>query len=227
MIRTACLAALVAGTLLGAQSASATVNLSDRISQVINGLRKNSTFSARDFSFTLNRASGGVTYMFTGIEGVRVLNGTDFTVVNDWVDEQPVPNGPFNGGGYTFTHEVLDSVLGDPPEPQSPFNGGGYTFTHEVIDRYFGDAPQDEGEDESGQTSGGVFNGGGYTFTHEVLNSYFPDEPEQEHLLIAPPVEQQAAVMPVPEPASWAMMIGGFALVGAALRGRRAAVRIA
>lgn len=35
------------------------------------------------------------------------------------------------------------------------------------------------------------------------------------------------AIMAVPEPASWALMIGGFALAGGALRQRRAAVRFA
>ncbi|MBO9574743.1 MAG: PEPxxWA-CTERM sorting domain-containing protein [Sphingobium sp.] len=36
-----------------------------------------------------------------------------------------------------------------------------------------------------------------------------------------------AAQAPVPEPAAWALMIGGFALGGAAMRQRRAAVRFA
>jgi hypothetical protein len=31
----------------------------------------------------------------------------------------------------------------------------------------------------------------------------------------------------VPEPASWAMMIGGFGMVGAAMRRRRTAIRFA
>jgi hypothetical protein len=35
------------------------------------------------------------------------------------------------------------------------------------------------------------------------------------------------SITPVPEPASWAMMIGGFAIVGAAMRRRRTSIAFA
>jgi len=47
------------------------------------------------------------------------------------------------------------------------------------------------------------------------------------HSTFAPGGEIRANLSAVPEPASWAMMIGGFALAGAALRRRRLAVRFA
>ncbi|MBT2188499.1 PEPxxWA-CTERM sorting domain-containing protein [Sphingobium sp. H33] len=50
-------------------------------------------------------------------------------------------------------------------------------------------------------------------------------------MMIAAPLDPsytaQTLDQPVPEPASWAMMIGGFALVGAVMRHRSAAVRAA
>ena len=47
------------------------------------------------------------------------------------------------------------------------------------------------------------------------------------HSTFAPGGEIRANLASVPEPASWAMMIGGFALAGAALRRRRLTVRLA
>jgi hypothetical protein len=43
--------------------------------------------------------------------------------------------------------------------------------------------------------------------------------------MIEPPVEEFVVQVPaaIPEPASWAMMIGGFAVVGASMRCRAAA----
>jgi len=81
-----------------------------------------------------------------------------------------------------------------------------------------------------------VFSGGSYVFTHSVLGSYF-DQLEQPAPAPAPAARYQAALaaapqfvappaptIPVPEPATWAMMIGGLTLVGIALRRSRASV---
>lgn len=198
MIRTACIALAAATLSLTAQSASATTNLNGRISQIVNGLHKNAHFSLRDMSLTIN--AGTPTRIFTGIEGIRALNGTDFATLNDWADQQPVPGNAFNGGGYTFTHNVLGSFfnsggIGGQPAPDNGFNGAPYQFTHEVLDSYFDDAdPAPQGASRM--------------------------------MLIEAPRMLAPAVAPVPEPASWAMMIGGFALVGGALRRRRVAVRL-
>jgi len=75
--------------------------------------------------------------------------------------------------------------------------------------------------------------GGSYTFTHSVLGSYFDQIEQQEPAaqayqaavaaapeFVAPP----APTIPVPEPATWAMMIGGLTLAGLALRRSRATV---
>jgi len=69
-----------------------------------------------------------------------------------------------------------------------------------------------------------VFHGGGYSFTHSVLGSYFGTPPVvtpmAEAMLFAPATLAVPLNAPVPEPATWAMMIGGFALAGAMLRRR-------
>ena|GEM_PF-3230175 len=211
MIRTACLVALAAVLSVTSQSASATVNLNDRIGQIINGLRKNVQFSARDFSMTIN--TGRTVQLFSGIEGIRVLNGTDFTEVNDLLGA-PTPGDVFNGGSYSFTHSVVDSFFG---------NGGSSTSTSTSTST---DADTETGDGTGTETTTNpVFEGAPYKFTHTVLDSYFEEEttsPTPQSLV----VEQPTIPVAVPEPASWAMMIGGFALAGAALRSRRA-LRIA
>jgi len=82
-----------------------------------------------------------------------------------------------------------------------------------------------------------IFSGGSYVFTHSALGSYF-DQLEQPAPTAAPAAARyQAAIaatpqfvappapsLPVPEPTTWAMMIGGLTLVGIALRRSRASV---
>jgi len=167
MIRTACIAAsLLAGTLLGAQGASATVTLNGRISQIVGALHSGSSFSRGTMSFAINQG-GTSTTLFTGIEGVRGFN--DFGALNDWVGQQG-SSSVFQGGGYRFTHSVLGSYF-DAPDP-APVSAG------------------------------------------------------RMMMALAPETVMLPQSAPIPEPASWAMMIGGFALAGAALR-RRSAVRFA
>ena len=163
MIRTACIAAtLLAGTVLGAQGASAAGTINGRVSQIVHALQTGSTFSRNDFSFATD--SGGT--LFTGIEGARAFN--DFATLNDWVDQR---------------------------------------------------------------SGASVFHGGGYHFTHSVLGSYFTtpqtSAPMAAAMLIEPMAQFAPMSAPVPEPATWAMMIGGFALAGAMMRRRRAATSFA
>jgi hypothetical protein len=200
MIRSACLAVLATGTMLMAQSASATVNVNGRVSQIVNGLRANADFSQRAYSLTLKGSK--TIRLFSGIEDLRTLAETDFKLLNDWAAAQPSSGDVFNGAPYKFTHSVLGSF-----------------FDH---DEESGDESGDAGSEGAGPVLGAAPS---YKFTHSVLGSYFSTLPssappaiigaaviEPESVIVAAPL------MPVPEPASWAMMIGGFALTGAALR---------
>ncbi len=198
MIRSACIAAtLAASTLLSLQSASATTN--NRIELAVNRLHDDARFSGRDFSFAVNR-NGSSQLMFKGIAGVRAFN--NYGALNDWM-QQGVPS-------------------------QSVYNGGGYKFTHSVLDSYFTSAPQ-MAPVTPASTTPDMFNGGSYKFTHSVLDSYFdlPAESQivAESTLARPASNERIRPMmmqagPIPEPATWALMIGGFAMAGLALRMR-------
>ncbi len=79
-----------------------------------------------------------------------------------------------------------------------------------------------------------VFDGGPYKFTHTVLGSYFDQVREEQKPSVSrygPVLEDemrpQSIPAAVPEPASWAMMIGGFALIGASMRRRMPVVAFA
>jgi hypothetical protein len=204
MIRSACLAVLATGTMLMAQSASATVNVNGRVSQIVNGLRANADFSQRAYSLTLKGSK--TIRLFSGIEDLRTLAETDFKLLNDWAAAQPSLGDVFNGAPYKFTHSVL-----------------GNFFDH---DEESGDA----GSEGAGPVLGGAPS---YKFTHSVLGSYFSTLPSSTPAIISAAVIEPESVivaaplMPVPEPASWAMMIGGFALTGAALRRGRMMARLA
>jgi hypothetical protein len=96
-----------------------------------------------------------------------------------------------------------------------------------VLDSYFNESPQ---------SSNAMFNGGPYRFTHSVLNSYFGSpqpttgDTGQQYRVSGPSdpgAPPQGLNLAIPEPASWATMIGGFALVGAVLRRRKASLRAA
>jgi hypothetical protein len=62
----------------------------------------------------------------------------------------------------------------------------------------------------------GIFPGS--SFTNFADDSGVPNNPRDGHWAA------DALIRPVPEPATWALMIGGFGLAGAALRRRRAAI---
>lgn len=202
MIRTACIAAtLAASTMLPLESALAAVNINNRVETLVTSLRSNASFSGRNFSFAINR-NGSSQLMFRGLAGVRAFN--NYGVLNDWAKSNTQPQSVFDGGGYQFTHSVLDSYFNTSSAPQlTPVAPAG--------------------------TAPDMFNGGGYTFTHSVLGSYF-DLPAESPILadstLATPVEESRIrpmmmmAAPIPEPATWALMIGGFAMAGYALRMR-------
>jgi len=204
MIRIACIAATLAtGALLPVQSASATVNLNARIELLAHILHNDADFSGRDFSFSL-RNGDSRDMVFKGIAGVRGFS--DYATLNSWLQRNADAKGVFQGGSYKFTHSVLDG--------------------------YFGSAAPASAATDAAP---GVFDGGPYKFTHSVLGSYF-DQPADAKItaqstlvepMAGPAVQPMMALAPIPEPATWAMMIGGFALVGAAMRRRSAAVRFA
>lgn len=199
MIRTACIAAtLAASTLLSAASAQAAMDMHSRVETLVNSLHSDASFSGRNFSFAITR-NGSQQQLFRGIAGVRAFN--NYGLLNDWAQSSAQAQGLYSGGGYTFTHSVLDS--------------------------YFSSAPQAPAAPAS--TTPDMFNGGSYTFTHSVLGSYFDLPAESpilaESSLATPASESRISPMmmqagPIPEPATWALMIGGFAMAGIALRTR-------
>ena len=199
MIRTACIAATLAAiTWLPLQSAGATSN--NRIELVVKRLQEDSRFSGRDFSFAINR-NGSSQLMFKGLAGVRAFN--NYGALNDWAKSTTQPQDVFAGGGYQFTHSVLDSYFSSSAPQLAPV--------------------------AQASTAPDMFNGGGYTFTHSVLGSYF-DLPAETPILAnstltTPADESRIRPMmmmaaPIPEPATWALMIGGFTMAGLALRMR-------
>lgn len=79
-----------------------------------------------------------------------------------------------------------------------------------------------------------VFDGAPYAFTYSLLGSYFDllrQAPKPSAVVleaVVADVPSLAAASPaVPEPATWAMMIGGLALVGMQMRRRAMAVSFA
>lgn len=212
LIRIACIAAtLAASTTMSLTSAHAAMAMHGRVESVVTSLRNDASFSARNFGFSINH-NGSQQMLFRGIAGVRAFN--NYGLLNDWAQSSAQAQGVYNGGGYTFTHSVLDSFFSSAPQMNSVtpasttpasttpdmFNGGDYKFTHSVLDSYF-DLPAED----------------------QIVAQSSLAEPANEARM--QPMMQQAG--PIPEPATWALMIGGFALAGVALRFRRPAARAA
>jgi hypothetical protein len=193
------------------------VILAGQISKFVNALH-NGQFVGSNFSFTLNGASGPVR-LFTGIEGIRLLDDGDIATLNDWADEQSQPDSGF--GDYKFTHSVVGSYFGGQANSQAGGTGE--------------PAPSAPHVDSAPPViANTVFDGEPYKFTHSVLGSYFnqpagetPPQGGATTMMIEGPIEPPVLTAPVPEPATWAMMIGGFALAGGLLRQRRSAIRLA
>lgn len=202
MIRVTSIAAILATSVLfPAAGASAATNLNARIELLTNALRNDAQFSGRNFSFSLNQG-GSQILLFRGIEGARGFN--DYGTLNSWLLEKATPKDMFQGGSYKFTHSVLGS--------------------------YF-DSPSPAGAPEA-LASPGPFEGTPYKFTHSVLDSYFSSPPEPKivpQAAYSEPLFQAMMAPPpaIPEPATWAMMIGGFAMAGAMLRARKTRLRTA
>lgn len=99
----------------------------------------------------------------------------------------------------TLNDWIASSQPATPPAG-NPNQGGSYTFTHSVLGSYFDQIEQQQAQEPAGQA-------------YQAAVAAAPE-------FIAPP----APTIPVPEPATWAMMVGGLALAGLALRRSRATV---
>lgn len=221
MIRKTCLTAMFAATaLLAAPSAQASIILAGQVSKVVNLLR-NGEFDARAFSYTLPRTSGSVR-LFTGIEGIRLLNDADLTTLNDWADEQSQPDS--SSSSYKFTHSVVGSYFGGQSTGQASGQAGGSGEPAGSTPHVDSAPPLAPPASENT-----AFDGEPYKFTHSVLGSYFNEQTDSSPegnvstMMIAAPIEPPV-VMPVPEPGTWAMIISGLGLVGMAMRRRKASV---
>lgn len=200
MIRLTSIAAILAtGFVLPASSANAATNLNARIQLITSALRNDAQFSSRDFSLHLKNGGRNVIAV-QGMDGIRAFN--DYAMLNSWLNNAGAKS-VFQGGSYKFTHSVLGSFF-DSPAPAS--------------------AASEPAPNAPGSTP--------YKFTHTVLDSYF--SPPEESAIMARSAQSeplfQAMMAPppaVPEPATWAMMIGGFAMAGGLLRARRTRLRTA
>lgn len=202
MIRVTSLAAILASSvLLSTASASAATNLNARIELITSALRNDAQFSARNLSFSLKQG-GSEILLFKGIDGARGFN--DYEKLNSWMLEKATPKDMFQGGSYKFTHSVLGSYFESPTPAAVP----------------------------AAPVTPSAFEGAPYTFTHSVLDSYFGAPPEPKivpQAAYSEPLFQAMMAPPpaIPEPATWAMMISGFAMAGAMLRARKTRLRTA
>jgi len=106
----------------------------------------------------------------------------------------------FWGQDFTWNPEdgdlVLTLLIDPPPKP----GGGGFSRS---------ELTEDDGGDQGGGGDGGGGGAGGSAGS--IVDQIPPDNSQNDVLPSA-----------VPEPAAWALMIGGFGLAGATLRRRRA-----
>ena len=114
--------------------------------------------------------------------------------------------------GLPFQNVFIDIYDGD--------NGGGFTFTPYVIDDIGNDPDFNWVLDVQGPTA---LAAGGRDGFHILPGIYDTDDGYGDYFRVT---IAQAGVDAAPEPATWAMMIGGFGLAGMALR-RRGALDLA
>ena len=149
---------------------------------------------------------------FSGLTGLSEIQIT-------WtMDDQPTPSAAVDGsffridavstfyshtfGGVPFSATLLQDLTFS-PDAFSPSELGGERFI------WVGDRPY------SGSESSPTFRTGDFRITPESSRS---------DLMV---FSVRAVPLAVPEPASWALMLGGFAIAGVALRARRTPTQIA
>jgi hypothetical protein len=188
--------------------------------------------AANALTITEEPGSNLVSFSYTVDEATRTINlyevwGANTSVVllkfegfdysrSSWVINKYATNE--TGADWTaFSHELLGSTKGGSPDDD------GLSFAQfGVPDRprssdSFSTVTADEvaSRDYLNFTDGGVLNGAESFFTYgltarrdeQAVNPFY--------------LRQMAAEIGVPEPATWAMLITGFGLVGASMRRRR------
>jgi hypothetical protein len=133
------------------------------------------------------------------------------------------PTAVQTSGGAAF-RTVLDGVSTDFPQRGSGIISYGPDNTFAAVPTKT-TVPYSNGDNYFGlraTLNGQNYYGYAYT-TNNVLNSYGYQTIADTPFVI----DTNAPAAPVPEPASWAMMIGGFGMVGAGMRRRRVAVSFA
>lgn len=129
----------------------------------------------------------------------------------------------FELAGYRWTSrgDFLDGMVplafGAPEDPLANF----YLTTDDAPGA--GDLRVQGYAFEIGEFGYGLYQGFGYagSFDRSTLKFSTDGKAPPKEQLSAPVALQPDAVTAVPEPASWAMMIGGFGLIGATLRSAR------
>ncbi|HEY7900832.1 MAG TPA: PEPxxWA-CTERM sorting domain-containing protein [Caulobacteraceae bacterium] len=142
----------------------------------------------------------------------------------------------YNSGTYEFitTYNGADSPTAGPNAPQARSNP---SFPNEFFYSHF-DPSTDMVLELFGTPTGnhiidlvtnGVFDGPGFGFSFVTASCTGVDVCDQNTVGLTPgatiggPVDISASFAAVPEPATWAIMLAGFAGLGAALRRRRSA----
>ncbi len=123
MIRNGLLAAaLVAGAMIGATPAQASIQLS-AIGGIINQLQNNASFSANNLSFTTCQ-NGVCTTQFTGVSGLQAYN-QDLTALNSWAGTGSYASSGGFFDNYRFTFSGTGSFFGNQtPPPQQNRSAG-------------------------------------------------------------------------------------------------------
>lgn len=147
-----------------------------------------------------------------------------------------------NGDGFAQVIGPFDALLIDPQDPLLGFTdisfklepydfSGGYTFYADFVVTFLNDPAQSFLNKAIGSNGKVNINAeGDELITSLTIKSLLavPNSPQQDAAAYdfgaIKQISINGAVSAVPEPATWAMMITGFGLAGAALRRRRIAV---
>ncbi len=156
--------------------------------------------------------------------GAFSLLGFGFQYDRNFIDAAPVQFSDFNVDGTTVVNAVSDQAAGLTITFDAPVIAFGADFraintTGAEVNFVFNGITVNIGQNN---TYNGFFGFVSDTpFTSLTLTGGFGDGYSFDNVLTA------NAGPAVPEPATWAMMIGGFALAGATMRRRKAAVSFA